>query len=264
VASVAGPRPPCGVHPAVASSWSGRPVSSPSGVQRPVSGRPVSSVRCPASGVQPVWCPARPVSSPSGVQPAAVRPRSVRTRPSRPTSGGGVGDRVGAADTPHHSNGSRSVGLPRRGVAGSTLLQARTRARLPSSRVVGGSVVDPGRVGCGRPRLTAGDRQAWPACGAPSRAAALRAEEQAAARGGRSGRVAAALGLVGDHVRWWSWCLTPGWPGPEGPVGVPAGVGVRPRRGPSWRRALPARYRQRCDLGEWLVGLPGLEPGTSS
>jgi hypothetical protein len=55
-----------------------------------------------------------------------------------------------------------------------------------------------------------------------------------------------------------------GWTGPEGPMGVPAGMGVRPRRGPGSRRALPARCRQRCDLRRWLVGLPGLEPGTSS
>jgi hypothetical protein len=47
-------------------------------------------------------------------------------------------------------------------------------------------------------------------------------------------------------------------------VGVPAAVGVRPQRGPGRQRALPARCRQRCDLREWVVGLPGLEPGTSS
>jgi hypothetical protein len=47
-------------------------------------------------------------------------------------------------------------------------------------------------------------------------------------------------------------------------MGGRAGMGVRPQRGPGWQRALPARYRQRCDLQEWLVGLPGLEPGTSS
>jgi hypothetical protein len=41
-------------------------------------------------------------------------------------------------------------------------------------------------------------------------------------------------------------------------------MGVRPQRGPSRQRALPARCRQRCDLRRWLVGLPGLEPGTSS
>jgi hypothetical protein len=52
--------------------------------------------------------------------------------------------------------------------------------------------------------------------------------------------------------------------GPGGGDGVPAGMGVRPRRGPGWQRAFPPRCRQRCDLRGWLVGLPGLEPGTSS
>jgi hypothetical protein len=84
MASVAGPRPPCGVHSAVPSSGSGGPVS----------GRPVSS----ASSVQPVHVRPSGVHPsgvrpsgvhPSGVQPAAVRPRSVRTRPARPTPGGG-------------------------------------------------------------------------------------------------------------------------------------------------------------------------------
>jgi hypothetical protein len=85
-ASVAGRRPPCGVHSAVPSSGSG---VQPSGV-RP-SG--VQCVRCP-----PVQCPARPVSTvrrPAGCCP----PPSVRTRPSRPTAGGG-GDQLEAARQP--------------------------------------------------------------------------------------------------------------------------------------------------------------------
>ncbi len=47
-------------------------------------------------------------------------------------------------------------------------------------------------------------------------------------------------------------------------MGLLAGMGVRPQRGPGWQPALPARGRQRSDLRGWLVGLPGLEPGTSS
>jgi hypothetical protein len=47
-------------------------------------------------------------------------------------------------------------------------------------------------------------------------------------------------------------------------MGLPAGMGVRPQRGPGSQRALPACCRQRSDLRRWLVGLPGLEPGTSS
>ena len=42
------------------------------------------------------------------------------------------------------------------------------------------------------------------------------------------------------------------------------GMGVRPQRGPGWQRAFPACCRQCSDLRRWLVGLPGLEPGTSS
>jgi hypothetical protein len=67
-----------------------------------------------------------------------------------------------------------------------------------------------------------------------------------------------------DHPAWWSWRLRPAWTGPEGPIGLPAGRGVRPQRGPGWQRAFPACCQQRSDLLCWLVGLPGLEPGTSS
>jgi hypothetical protein len=77
--------------------------------------------------IRPVRCPARPVSSPSGVQPvrcppSAVRPSGVRCPasgclvsarlscrvrllPHQP--GGGVGDDVGAAGNLHGGNGSR-------------------------------------------------------------------------------------------------------------------------------------------------------------
>ena len=121
------------------------PVPS-SGVRRssrPVSGRLASSV----SSVQPVRCPAvrcPPVRWSAGCCP----PPSVRTRPSHPTSGGGVVDQVGAAGNLHHRNGSRSRWASRGGAARSTAQQARTRATLPGSRVgQWGSVADPGRVG---------------------------------------------------------------------------------------------------------------------
>jgi hypothetical protein len=68
-------------------------------------------------------------------------------------------------------------------------------------------------------------------------------------------RVAAVLGWVRDHGGWSSSSLTPGWAAPEGPLDVPAGLGVRPQRGPS---------RQRSDLRERVVGLGGVEPPTSS
>jgi hypothetical protein len=74
----------------------------------------------------------------------------------------------------------------------------------------------------------------------------------------------ASSGWVRDHGGWSSPSRTPGWATSEGPGEVPAGMGVRPQRGPSRQRALPARCRQRCDLRRLVVGLPGLEPGTSS
>jgi hypothetical protein len=79
-----------------------------------------------------------------------------------------------------------------------------------------------------------------------------------------TGRMAGVLGWVCDHGGWSSPRLTPGWADPEGPGEGPAGMGARPQRGPGWQRALPACYRQRSELRRWLVGLPGLEPGTSS
>ena len=198
MASVAGRCPACGVHHPVPSSGVRR--SSP-----PVSGRLASS----ASGVQPVRCP--PVRCPP-VRCPPVRwsaggcpPPSVRTRPSHPTSDGGVVDQVGAAGNPHHRNGSSPGGLLRRGAARSTAEQARTRATLPGSRV--GQVVG-GGPGPGWVRAAAaldrwGTRQGWPACGALSLTAALWA------RGRLRREVAAAaawLPLLGwggvDHGGW--------------------------------------------------------------
>jgi hypothetical protein len=110
MASVAGPRPACGVHP------SGFVVRDPA-VQPP--------------GVQPVQCPARPVSSRLVSAP-------VRTRPSPPNSCGGIGDQIAAAGTCHHRNGSRSLWLPRPQAARSTAEGAWTRATLPSRALVSG------------------------------------------------------------------------------------------------------------------------------
>jgi hypothetical protein len=120
MASVAGRCPPCGVHSAVRLSGSGGP-----------------AVQCLA-----VWCPACPARPVSGrlvsTRPASSRllsAPSVRTRPSRPTSGSGVGDQVEAAGNLHHRNVSRSGGLPRRGAARSTAEQAHGAATPPRSRV---------------------------------------------------------------------------------------------------------------------------------
>jgi hypothetical protein len=255
-ASVAGPRPPCGVHSAVPPSCPAVQRPAPSGVQR-VRCPPV---RCPPVRCPPVWCP--PVQRPAGCCP----PRSVRTRPSRPTLGGGVGDQVAAAGSRHHRNGSSPGGLPRRGATRSTAGQARTRAMLPGSRVVSGVGGGPGPGWVrARPRVTAGEP------GRPGRRAEHPSLTAALWAGSRLRReVAAAAAWLRS---WAGWATTvgggdgaccPGGRGPEGPEGVPAGMGVRPQRGPGWQRALPARCRHRCDLREWLVGLPGLEPGTSS
>jgi hypothetical protein len=140
------------------------------------------------------------------------------------------------------------------------------RCRSRVGRWEGGA--DPGRrVGCGRwrPRLPLSDqagqaggvrsaRRGRLRCGHGSR---LQHKEAAC-------RVAAVLGLVGDHGGWSSPRRTLGWAAPAGPGEAPAGMGVRPQRGPSRQRACPARCRQRSDLRRWVVGLPGLEPGTSS
>jgi hypothetical protein len=223
---------------------------------RPVSGRLVSS----ASSVQPVRCP--PVRRPAGCCP----PPSVRTRPSRPTSGGGGGDQVEAAGNRRHKNGSSSGGLPRLGAARWTAEQARTRAMPPRSRWSVGSVADSGQVGCGRGRARPAERA--------GRLGRCKERRRLWLRGGHGSRLQREVAAAAAWLPSWAgWATTvggghgacrPGWAGPQGPMGVPAGMGVRPQRGPGWQRALPARYRQRCDLREWLVGLPGLEPGTSS
>jgi hypothetical protein len=103
-------RSPVGVHHALSThpvSSSGIRQCSPSGVQpvrcpvtwgrRPGSGGPDGwcppvqrpALRCPPVRCPPLRCPACLVSAPS-----------VRTRPSPPTSGGGVGDQAGAAGHP--------------------------------------------------------------------------------------------------------------------------------------------------------------------
>jgi hypothetical protein len=156
---------------------------------------------------------------------------------------------------------------PRRGAARSTgrgLDDAGDATEVARGRWgVGGG---PGRVRCGRwrPRLPA----ARP--GRPGRRAErpwLAAALWAPSRPQRE--VAAPVAwlpswAVRDHGAWLSWRLRSGWAGPAGPMGLPAGMEVRPRRGPGWRRAFPARCPQRSDLRGWGVGLPGLEPGTSS
>jgi hypothetical protein len=256
MASVAGPRPACGVHLSGPSSrpWlSGHPVSGPSGVQSPglvvrdpasgrlVSTRPVSSrpVSTPVRPGASVWSPIK-----RGVwgQADAARQPPPRERvevPMAAASSSGSGrrpSRPGRATPPR----SRMVG---RGC----------RWRTRPGRVRAAAALDAGLPG--RPGRRA-ERPVTSGC--------ARARQEAAARGCRTGRVAAALGM-GGRPRWVVVVEAAARvDGPEGPMGVEAGMGVRPQRGPGSQRAFPSCCRQRSDLRRWLVGLPGLEPGTSS
>jgi hypothetical protein len=189
-----------------ASPVSGHPGSSSGGpaihpgcrppVQRPAPWRP--PVRCPPVRCPPVRCPA-----------VCCPPPSVRSRPSPRTSGGGIGTRSRRPGNRYHRNGSRSlwVAAPSGGwVDGRAALRAGDAAEV-ARWSVGVSVADPG------PGLWAGgracplrDQAGWAGVrSARWLAAAPRADEQAPARAGRTDRVAAVLGLVGDHGGWWSW-----------------------------------------------------------
>jgi hypothetical protein len=244
--------------------------------------------RCPGSG-----CPARLMSSPSGVQPLRCpvtrvgrpgsadpprllsRPRPAlavagRVQPSavhpiRPdasgssTFGGGVGTKSRRPTTvttatvevlwrPQPRRLGRRPSSPGDG-----------RRRRGSAAVSRGARSGPGPGGGGACPLRGQAGQA----GVPSRlwlAVARWAGEQAPARAGRAGRVLPSRA---------GWATTVSGDCGGGPSGWPrarsaGGDGVRPQRGPGWQRAFPAGRRQRCDLREWVVGLPGLEPGTSS
>jgi hypothetical protein len=275
--------------------WSPRPAA-------PRRRSPLSSMRCPlirsrgpGSGCPAVRCPVTWGRRPEG--PALGRLLSTRAVSSRllstravsscmvssrlvsapcpsgrvrllPCSGGSVGDsgRAGRA-TVTTGTGGGPGGC--RVVDGSIDgREAGTRATLARSRWSLG-----GRSGPGPPGWVWAAAAALPTQrpGRPgrrgersSRAAARWAREQAAARGWRHRTRGWRPRAGGDHGGWSSPSLTPGWAAPEGSLEVPAGMGVRPQRGPSRQRARPARCRQRCDLRRWVVGLPGLEPGTSS
>jgi hypothetical protein len=216
MASVAGRCPAWGVHPSGIVVWSPavQPVRCPATwVRRPGSGGP--AVCCPPVQRPALWCPA-----------VRFPPPSVRTRPSPPTSGGGVGARAGAAGQPSPQEpvevpvGCRVVErLGRRPSRPGGGRHCRGRA-LVSGGVGGG----PGRVVCGRPRVPA-ERP-----GRPGR----RAERPwlAAARGhGSSPRreVAAPAAWLPSRagcattVRGRRGACRPGGRAPEGPMGVPAG-----------------------------------------
>jgi hypothetical protein len=207
-----------------------------------------------------------PAVRPSGVHPSSVRPcgvhlssvqpSGVRPRPSGrvrllPPQAVALGTRWVRRGNLHHGNESRSQWLPRRPAARSTAEAWMTRATLPRSRwsVECRRRTRPGwvrAVAAARARCPA--RQARPASERPWLAAARWARSRLQREVAAPAAWLACWGWVGDHGAWLSWNLPPGWTGPAGPMGLPAGMGVRPQRGPGWRRAFAACCRQRSDL----------------
>jgi hypothetical protein len=259
MASVAGPRPPCGVHP---------------------SGCVVRVRRSSSSGVRPVRCPVRPVSSPPGVRPSGVHPSgvqpvrcpvtrvrrpgvrrsgrtmstrpvssrlvsapSVRTRPSGPHQAAASG----TADAARQPAPRERVQIPVGGRAVERLGRRPSRPgrgrRRPGSPMVGGAAGGgPGPGAGGGPGLDAG----LPAGQAGVRHA--RRRRRRCGHGSRPQREVAAPAAwlpssdwVGDHGAWWSWRPPPAWTGPDGADGRAGGMGERPQRGPGSQPALPAR-----------------------
>jgi hypothetical protein len=250
--------PAGGVHPSGIGVRD--PAVQPSGVRSPgvvVQRVRRSAVCCPAVCCPAVRCPAvRCLPHPSG---------RVRILPLRRWR---WGPRSSWPGDPDHRNRWRPRWLP--SVDGSTTVaKAGTRATLPKSRwSLGGrwrsraAGLGAGRGGRAGPLSDqAGQAGVGSARGGRRRGGrGCRLQHKVAA----PARVGGVLGWLRDHGGWSSPRLTPGWAAPEGPGEVPTGMGVRPQRGPSRQRARPARCRQCSDLRRWVVGLPGLEPGTSS
>jgi hypothetical protein len=250
MASVAGPRPACvSTYPVPCpgpSSGSGCPAVRCAA--RPVSGHLGSSS---GSGCPAIWCP--PVQRPAVWCPPIQRPAlwcppsSVRTRPSPPTSGGGVGDQMGAAGQPAPrervevpvatapSSGSvNGRGLDDAGDATEVArwsVECRRRTRPGWVRAVAAA----------RARCPA--RQARPASERPWLAAARWARSRLQREVAAPAAWLACWGWVGDHGAWLSWNLPPGWTGPGRADGLAGGNGraapARPRLAASIRGLLP-------------------------
>jgi hypothetical protein len=226
MASVAGPRPACGVH------RSGSVVRGPGCPARPVSG---PSGGCPVAWVHRPW---------SGVRPAGVHP-SVRSPPSRPRKpGGGLGGHVGAAGNLHNENGSScrwswvSEQLGRRPESawrGAMRWRSCGGGRGASVAELAGSCSG---AGCGRGR---------PLTGQGSARREGRRWLPATPRHGSVGwsvrflhlRVAASVAWTRDYAGWSLSSLTTEWTGLEGSTSST----VRMRRGPS--AAQPGSERDR-------------------
>jgi hypothetical protein len=231
--------PACGVHP---SGFGVRdPAVQPSGVRSPG-----VVVQSPALGRLLSTHPAssRPLSS------RLVSAPSVRTRPSPPTQALALGPgRAGRATVTTGTGGGPVAAGP--STARSTVGRPGRGRRCPR-RVghweVAGGPGPPGWVRAAAAALAHSSDQAGPAGGAPVAGGCAVGTGAGCSARWRPRRVAGVLGWVGDHGGWSSPSLPPGWADPEGPLEVPAGMGVRPQRGPSRQRARPARCRQRCDL----------------
>jgi hypothetical protein len=225
-----------------------------------------SSVRPP--GVQRVQRPARPVSGrPVATPPVSSRllsAPSVRTRPSRPTSGGGGGNQVAAAGNLHHRmagnlhhrNGrvpvschaverlGRRPSRPGRG--------RRCRGRALVSGVAGHP--DRGVGGRRRRRLTA-ERPGRPGRRAERRRRRLRCGHGAgcSARWPQRSRGCRPRAGWATTVSGGRGACRPGGRGPEGPVGVPAGWACGPSaaQAGSGRSRLAADSAVTCWNGWW-------------
>jgi hypothetical protein len=262
-ASVAAVQHAVSTHPVSASGvrLSSRPVSGHLGWSSRESGARPSAVH--PCGVQPS------AVHPCGVQPSGVRPVRPDASVSSHAQAVAVGTRSRWPGDREDRNRWRPGGW--RAVDGSIDGRGGQDAgdAAEVGLVRGRSVADPGRrVGCGprRPRVPAerpgrpGRRVGAPVAGGcvVGTGAGGRARWLHPPRGGRP-RAGCLTTLCGRRR-----AGRPGGRTWRAQGRCRRGMGVRPQRGPSRQRTRPARCRQRSDLRRWLVGLPGLEPGTSS
>jgi hypothetical protein len=250
--------PPIRVHRP--GSDGGRLVSTPSGVRSPgavVRGLAVRAAAVHPSSIQPAAVHPSGVHpsgvQPSGVQPAWCPPPSVRTRPSPPTSGGGVGDQVEAVGTAATGPGRGPGGQLRRRAARSVAEGPDADGACESRVGHRGSVADPGRVCEGGDAWPLRDQAGQAGVRSARRCGCAVGTGAAAARGGRTGHVAAVPSgcattvrgrrggcRSGGRARRGRWACRRGWG--CGPSAAQAG-GERPR--------LAANRPLTCDDGWW-------------
>jgi hypothetical protein len=245
--SVAGPRPPLGVHPS--GSHVRGPVVQPSGVQpsgvQPSGVRSAGSVvrgptvRCPV-----IWCPpVRPVTSSSV---SARRCLGITSGRRATLTAGTVGLQVvcgvpsGLVDSPSPPEGGRCCG------GGRPVGERRSRTWPGRARAQAAARSTAGRRG--RPAWRKG-RRSLPAnlgCGSagPSATSCLWAW--------------LAPCLEHDHATWSLWSLMAGWTSLEGPTRSTARMGCGPSAAqPASQRAWLGA-RRRCELREQWWARQGL------